>query len=114
MLRNGCKRGRAGQVASSILAAGTYWRKSFTHKGLGPAGRPPAAVSPLIPTTYNYSLKISEFVLSRGWHADIYNKEIKDMQVLIMGAAVVVMAQVLFLILEESKRWRLTNSQPSV
>ena len=36
------------------------------------------------------------------------------MQVLIMGAAVVVMVQVLFLILEESKRWRLTNSQPSV
>ena len=36
------------------------------------------------------------------------------MQVLIMGAAVVVMVQVLFLILEESKRQDLTNRDKSV
>ena len=84
--------------------ASLFFPKSLRRKGLGRAGAGPGALSPLIPTTYNYSLKISEFVLSRGWHADKYNKEIKDMQILIMGAAVVVMVQVLFLIIEESKR----------
>ena len=71
-------------------------------------GAPRRAVTRLVQRVYDDYIKsfilflfVTRLVTNPS---DNISKEINDMEILIMGAAVVVMVQVLFLILEESKR----------